>query len=126
MKKTITLGLIIASTIGLTCCKKNNTGGNAMVTAYVYHHDKPINIPTVYVKFGTKDLPNDPTNNYDLKLTASHENHVHIKNLRYGNYYIYAVGFDSTIMQTVTGGFPVTIKWKERRNEKDVNVPVTE
>lgn len=107
-------------------CKKGDTGGNATITAYVYHHDKPINLPTIYVKFDAKDLPKDPTTNYDLKLEGVHENHLHIKNLRYGNYYLYGVGFDSSIMLPVTGGVAVNIKWKDRRKEIDVNVPVTE
>ena len=126
MRKKLTFGLLIGLAIGWTSCKKGDTGGNATITTYVAHHDKPINLPTIYVKFDAKDLPNDPTNNYDLKVDGKHENHVHIKNLRYGNYYIYAVGYDSTIMQPVVGGVPVTIKWKDRRKETEVNVPVTE
>ena len=122
----IKLYIICILIIGLNCCKKGDIGGDATITAVVFHHAKPINLPTIYVKFDAKDLPKDPTNNYDLKLEGKHENHVHIKELRYGNYFIYGVGFDSTIMQTVTGGIPVTIKWKDRKKETQVNVAVTE
>ncbi len=120
--------LIILFLISLltTDCKKGDTGGDATVTAFVMHHSKAINFPTVYVKFDAKDLPSDPTTNYDLKLVGVDENHVHIKNLRYGNYYLYAVGFDSSIMLPVNGGIPLTINWKNRRNAVDVTVPVTE
>ncbi len=124
MKKLLFIAL--GFSLLTTDCKKGDTGGNATITAYVTHHGKAINIPTVYVKFDAKNLPSDPTNNYDLKIVGTHENHVHIKDIRYGNYYIYAVGFDSTIMLPVTGGIPVTIKWKDRRKEQDVDVPVTE
>jgi hypothetical protein len=123
MKKLV---LILSVSLLATFCKKGDTGGNANITAYVTHHGKAINLPTVYVKFDAKDLPKDPTTNYDLKLEGVHENHVHIKDLRYGNYYLYAVGYDSSIMLPVTGGIPVTIKWKERRSEKEVTIPVTE
>ena len=110
-----------------TSCKKNDTGGKATVTAYTAHHGKPINLPTIYVKFGAKDMPSDPTNNYDLKLQGVHENHIHIKDLRYGHYFIYATGFDSSIMLPVTGGVPIEIKWKDRKNNGiEIDVPVTE
>jgi len=125
MKKLVVL-IIVISTMLITNCKKGDTGGKATITAYVKHHDKPINLPTIYVKFDAKELPGDPTNNYDLKLEGKHENHLHIKELRYGNYYLYAVGFDSTIMLPVTGGIPVEIKWKDRNKEIVVDVPVTE
>src|SRR5687767_14366410 len=118
--------MLFAFAFTATQCKKNDTGGKATLTAYVAHHGQPINLPTIYVKFGAKDLPSDPTNNYDLKIEGKHENHVHIKDLRYGNYFIYATGFDSSIMLPVSGGVPVEIKWKERKKSADIQVPVTE
>lgn len=56
----------------------------------------------------------------------ANEEHVHIENLRYGHYFVYAVGYDSSIAQTVTGGIALKIKWKERKQELDLKVPVTE
>lgn len=110
----------------LAACKKGDTGGDATITAYVKHHDLPINFPTVYVKFDAKEMPPDPTNNYDMKLVGHHENHVHIEGLRYGNYYLYATGYDSTIMMPVSGGIPVRIKWSDRKKETEITIPVTE
>lgn len=107
-------------------CKKNGTGGDADVNVYVEHHHVAINYPTVYVKFNAKDLPSDPTNNYDLKIIGTHENHVKVSGLRPGNYYIYSTGFDNTIMQNVKGGRAIKIKWTERKKDIDVDVPVTE
>jgi hypothetical protein len=126
MKKINSL-IIIAVSVLIISCKKNNTGGECEVAAFPQHHGKSIYGATVYVKFGAKDLPNDPTSNYDLKVEGEpDEEHVHIKNLRYGHYYLYAVGYDSSIAQTVVGGLALKIKWKERKKEIDVNVPVTE
>jgi hypothetical protein len=44
--------------------------------------------------------------------------------LKKGNYYIYGVGFDSTINQVVTGGLNVKITKKDEMAE--VTLPVTE
>ncbi|HWY13434.1 MAG TPA: hypothetical protein VN026_19050 [Bacteroidia bacterium] len=108
-------------------CKKNNTGGECNITAFPQHHGKPIKGATVYVKFGAQDLPADPTNNYNLKITAlPDEDHANIKSLRYGKYYLYSVGFDSSIMLPVMGGISLNIKWAERKKAIDLNIPVTE
>jgi hypothetical protein len=124
MKKQIIFSLVIITLMLSYACKKSDSGGKATVTANVYHEGKPIAMPTVYVKFDATDPPKDPTNNYDLKIEAKHDNHVHIKELRYGNYYLYSVGFDSSIMRTVSGGVPLSIRWKDRNKEVDVNIHV--
>ena len=108
-------------------CKKNGSGGSAELTAYPQHHGKAIKGCTVYVKFGASDLPADPTNNYNLKIDGnSKEDHVHIKNLLYGKYYLYAVGYDSSIMAPVTGGIAAKIKYSQRKKETEINIAVTE
>jgi hypothetical protein len=126
MNKIIYL-IVIATAVIIISCKKSNTGGQCEVAAFPEHHGKSIYGATVYVKFGAKDLPNDPTSNYDLKIEGeANEEHVHIDGLRYGHYYLYAVGYDSAIAQAVTGGIALKIKWKERKQELDAKVPVTE
>jgi hypothetical protein len=125
MKRSIFL-LATAALFTIFSCKKSDTGGHAHIVAYTNHHGVAINFPTVYVKFGTKEKPSDPTNDYDMKLVGVHENHVHIDDLRYGDYYLYAVGFDSSIMLPVKGGVPVKIKWGQRHEETEVNIAVTE
>ena len=126
MKKIISL-ILIAAAIVIGSCKKNNTGGQCNIAAFPEHHGKSIYGATIYVKFGAKDLPGNPTSNYDLKIDGeANEEHVHINGLRYGHYYLYAVGYDSAIAQTVTGGIALKIKWKERKQELDVKVHVTE
>lgn len=127
MKKVISIGIILTTIVCNVACKKNNTGGQCEVAALPEHHGKSIYGATVYVKFGAKDLPSNPTTNYDLKIEGEpNEEHVHIEGLRYGNYFLYSVGYDSTISQVVTGGIAIKIKWKERKQEIDVKVPVTE
>ena len=58
----------------------------------------------------------DPTSNYDLKVEGEPtDNHVHIEDLRYGEYYLYAVGYYSSNSETVKDGIPVAIKWSQRK-----------
>jgi hypothetical protein len=126
MKKPayVIVSFIIAVSLS---CKKNNTGGQANVVAFPQHHSKPIYGATAYVKFGAKDLPPDPVNNFDLKVVGQgNEEQIHINGLRYGYYYLYAVGYDSSIKLPVTGGIAVHIKWSDRKKELDIQVPVTE
>ncbi len=39
---------------------------------------------------------------------------------------LYAVGYYSTIMQLVVGGTAIKIKWSERKDDVEVDVPVVE
>jgi hypothetical protein len=120
------LPLLLIFLLSHTSCKKNDTGGEAYITPYVYHHGTPVNHPTFYIKYGAKKAPSDPTNDYDEKIQGKHENHAHLKYLRYGYYYVYATGIDSTLMVAVAGGAAVHIKWKERRKETVVNIEAGE
>jgi hypothetical protein len=125
MRKFIKIILILLL-IQFISCKKNSEGGEAYITAYVTHSGNPVNHPTVYVKFGAKSQPSDPTNDYDIKQEGTHENHVHIKHLRYGNYYVYATGIDSVLQKNVSGGNAVKIKWKQRKLETETTIEASE
>lgn len=56
--KIIILAVII--TVGISSCKKGDTGGKAEIHAKISHHSSPINSSTVYVKFDTQELPANP------------------------------------------------------------------
>ena len=124
--KLILATLITASVTLISSCKKNDAGGNAEIHAKIFHGSTPmVGTTTLYVKFGAKTEPVEPTTNYDLKLNGEvDDNHVHVEDLRPGNYYLYAEAFDSTLMVPVKGGVATTIKWGERKKMKEVNVQV--
>ena len=123
MKKFFPL-LILA----LTSCVKEGPGGQVTLVAFPKHHSKPIPNAMVYIKYGTNDFPGTTTSAYDDSGVAVIEGtldpHYHFENLKKGKYYLYSVGYDSAIAQTVTGGIPVKINVKA--GEVDVVVPVTE
>lgn len=117
---SISCALIILMNIS---CKKNDEGGKAEIHALIYHGSTEIRNSTLYVKFGATSAPSDPTSDYDMKLNGeSGDNHVHIEELRRGDYYLYAVGMDTVTHQSVKGGSHVEIKWKDRKKLIEADV----
>ncbi len=128
MKKSFLAFIVIAFVF--VACKKNQTGGEAELSCTVAHHGKLIPASKIYIKYGAKESPGTDVSKYDAEYTTGiigeTRAHTHIHDLRYGNYYLYAIGYDSAISMPVSGGIPVSIKWKERKEEKEIEVPVTE
>lgn len=119
--------ILLSSILVLFSCKKEGTGGHATIAASPKHHEKSIKGAIVYVKFGAKELPGKTPSDYDLTIKGEpNEDHIHIEGLMWGDYYLYAVGYDSTLAQTVSGGIPVTIKRSEKKSELSIVIPVTE
>lgn len=113
--------------ITVVSCKKAGLGGDATIVAYPQHHGTPIKGATVYVKFNTEDFPGASPSNFDTRFTGMiDEDHVNCTGLNAGKYYLYAIGYDSTRSQNVSGGVPVKIKHKERKDDIIVYVPVSE
>ena len=126
MKKIFLISLLFCVSAGIISCKKAGLGGNATLVAFPKHHGEGIYGATVYVKFNSKDAAGD-LSNYDKAFVGEEkEDHVHLEGLKQGNYYCYAVGYDSSISQVVTGGGAFTIKHKDRKEEQDVDIAVTE
>ena len=125
MKKTIVLAFIAVMAGGLSC-KKNGTGGEATVAAITKHHDRAIPFSTVYIKYGAKEFPGTDVSKYDASQTTDKEGHTHFEKLRHGDYYFYGVGYDSVAQAVVKGGVGLQIKRKERKQEFELKVPVTE
>jgi len=118
--------LIFTGVFIFTSCKKNGTGGKADISATVIHHDHAIPFATVHIKYGAKDFPGTNTSNYDNHIQTDASGHADIKDLRYGDYYLYGTGYDSTIMETVSGGDHLNIKWSQRKKTIAFTVPVSE
>lgn len=121
---TITISMVLL----LVACKKNNTGGDVTIVATPQHHGEQVFAATAYITYKQKDQPSDPLTNYDLKIVGDPaEDHVHIKGMLPGDYYIYMTAYDSTEAITVMGGGHTKIKWKERKEaEIDAIIPVSE
>ncbi len=133
MKQNFSAGiLLIAMLACFTSCKKAGLEGDNIVAAYLQHHGKPIfshSSPnyrdTLYVKFNAVELPGTKPSDFDKVFIGEvGEDHVHIHGLQIGKYYLYGVGWDTTISQRVSGGIPIELK--QLTAETTIDVPVTE
>lgn len=118
----------IAAAFVIISCKKNGTGGDHTIAAFPKHHGVTIPNATVYIKYGATELPGKNASDFDDAKTAVKEGsgdaHAHFEGLLKGDYYIYSVGYDSTVSEMVSGG--VAVKLTGKSGEKDVEIPVTE
>ena len=107
----------------VSACTKEGFDGGSTITGKVAHHGARISYATVYIAFGAKELPGTLTTDFDASVLADSAGLYKIENLRKGDYYLYGLGYDSTISQTVRGGLRVTVGKNE---DKTVEVAVTE
>jgi hypothetical protein len=127
MKKVyIIIAVTTIFTLGISSCKKNGTGGESEISVWVKHHETLIPGATVYVKYGAMEFPGTDLSKYDVSkvcgISGHGAGHTHFKELLRGNYYLYAVGYDSTISKAVTGGLYVKVKKNDDHIETDVAV----
>jgi hypothetical protein len=104
-------------------CTKEGTGGSSTVNGTVLHHSDPIPNCVVYIKYDAKEFPGTNTSLYDASVTADINAHYEFKGLRDGDYYLYGVGYDDGIAETVTGGIGVHLTYNKTTT---TNIPVTE
>ncbi len=116
--------LLLISLFIYASCTKPGLGGEAEIHIDVKHHSVLVPYTNVYIKYDAKEFPGDDLSKYDASITTNNMAHGHFGNLKKGNYYIYGVGFDSTINQTVTGGMKVKVSKKSEM--LDVTLQVTE
>jgi hypothetical protein len=129
-------GLFAICLLALGSCKRAGIDGDATLVITPKHHgniivNQPNYRDTVYVKFNAKDLPTDPTHDYDaIFVGEAGEGHVHCAGLHTGTYFLYVTGWDPSanppLGQRVQGGMSVKIKYKERKQEISLDIPVTE
>ncbi|MBK8847829.1 MAG: hypothetical protein IPO27_15310 [Bacteroidetes bacterium] len=141
MKKTFlkTLTFILLTMTVYNACKPKEdceAGGDGALTLMVklQHHgvtiyNQPTYKDTVYFVFNTQEAPALNSNlipvRYDKMIVGTGtEDHVHVTNMKCGNYYIYAAGLDTAGPYRVTGGIPFSTE--ETTGEISVIVPVTE
>ena len=126
--KRVRFSALIVSILAFTACKKNGTGGDNSIAAFPKHHGTSIPNATVYIKYGATDLPGVNASDFDDSKIAVKEGssavHAHFEGLLKGDYFIYAVGFDSSINEAVSGG--IAVKVTSKAGEKDVDIAVTE
>lgn len=102
------------------------TGGQVTIVAFPKHHGKSVRPYSIYVKFNSKELPGISPASFDLTITAdTTEDHIEVKNLKCGDYYIYMNGYDTSAKESVKGGIPYSII-ESATGELAIDIPVTE
>ena len=116
--------ILLCSILLLISCKKEGTGGKASITGLVKHH--ALNVPgaTVYIKYGATEFPGIDPSKYDANMTTGSDARFEFKNLKKGNYFLFSIGYDTAIFQTVKGGMPVELTSK--KEAKAADLPVVE
>lgn len=122
MKTTIRILLATLLLAAITSCKKEGTGGKASVTGRILHHSLPIPNATVYIKYGAQEFPGTDPSAYDANVTAGSDGKYSFAGLRKGNYYLFSMGYDAAISQTVRGGIPIRMQSKTENLTSDIPV----
>lgn len=104
-------------------CVEEGPGGTARIDGVTAHHADPIPNAKLYIQYGSLLSPGIDPDLYDDSTTSNSNAEFEFTGLQKGDYYVFGIGFDSAIGQTVRAGIPVSLKSGE---SADVIVPVTE
>ena len=127
MKKQLLYYFFLIIPFLLNSCCKGGSGGKATLNCSVFHHIKPIPGATVYIKYNATEFPGaDPSSYSDHQTASGASNSVTFTGLNCGDYFLYGVGFDSSLMVPVTGGIHFQIKYSDRKHTESTNIPITE
>ena len=132
MHTYIKIAVVLAAFIIVLSCNKEDekcvagSGGNITLVLFPKHHNKSVRPYSAWVKYNTQNAPGTTAADYDLVVSAdTTEDHIHLANMKCGEYYIYMNGYDTAIKEAVKGGIPYTVP-ENPTGEVDIDVPVTE
>lgn len=106
----------------LASCHKAGEGGKASISATVKHDDKIIPFAQVYIKYNVVDFPGNDMAVYEDNELADSNGNVVFDSLYKGDYYLYAIGYDTIANQNVYGGVYVEVAQKKEARQVDVLV----
>lgn len=112
---------------GLLACKQEaGSGGMARIRGQVQHHEAPIPFASVYIHYGSNDIPAAGLGGYQDSTSADAQGNYMFQNLRKGKYYLYSIGYDANWSppSTVFGGMPAQVY--QRKEDVILNIPVSE
>jgi len=116
--------LVFPVLLAASCTPEEGPGGTAKINGLAAHHSLPIPDTKIWIKYGTSESPGIDTQLYDDSTQAGQDGRFEFSGLQKGVYYLYGIGYDSTIDMPVTAGIPVVLA--EKGQVKEVLLPVTE
>lgn len=124
MSKSILLTVLFGAVLMLASCSQEGIGGKSTIAGYVNHHGEPIPNAKVFIKYGSEELPGTRATDFDDEtLATAADGYFEFQELQKGAYYLYAIGYDQTIFDSVFGGIPIVL---EKGDEREIEIPVTE
>ncbi|MDO9186308.1 MAG: hypothetical protein Q7W13_09880 [Bacteroidia bacterium] len=121
--KITLISISVFSVFAFSSCYKEGSGGKSGVNGNVSHHGHLVANAIVYIKYDAVEFPGADVSKYNASVTADANGHYEFKDLRKGVYYLYAVGYDNSIMETVTGGTGIKLKYNKATSS---DIPVLE
>lgn len=121
--KITLISISVFSVFAFSSCYKEGIGGKSGVNGNVSHHGHLVANAIVYIKYDAVEFPGADVSKYNASVTADANGHYEFKDLRKGVYYLYAVGYDNSIMETVTGGTGIKLKYNKTTSS---DIPVLE
>lgn len=128
--RPITSMLLLTTCTAISCTRSDDSnsgagkGGNATLSIVAQHHTVTKNITTckMYIKYNAQDAPAYYDDSVQCNIADSEAVGI-FSGLKTGNYYIYGLGYDTSVKQTVKGGMPYTIS---SETNQTINLAVTE
>ncbi len=99
----------------LVSCHKAGEGGKSSITATIKHNSKQIPFAQVYIKYDATEFPGTDMAVYEDNNIANASGVITFDTLYKGDYYLYAIGYDTVANTNVYGGVYVKLKSKEDR-----------
>lgn len=125
------MAVILLAVVFVACCKEG-LNGKATLEIRCTHHGELIKNhigwpDTVFIKYNSNTLPGEETSDFDTYVVGVEgEDKIVVENIKCGNYFLFAVGLDSTGPYRVKGGIPIKLKYSERKDVLPVEIPLTE
>ena len=134
MKLIRNIFLLLMMSALFIACKKNETSGSggvitgdARIEAQVMHHYWTVPNCKVYIKKNCATFPGRSPSLYDSFQTADNSGNVQFDKLGNATYFLYAVGWDPAMQDTVWGYQSVIVNNKPgETKDYSVTVPVSE
>ncbi|WP_276133965.1 hypothetical protein [Polluticoccus soli] len=123
---------ITALIFSSSCDKKDDCvagkGGDMSIVVFAVHNgDTLLNYAghpdTAFVKYNTATSPGTNPSNFDSYVVSeAGEDHIHLEDLKCGDYFVYRTAFDSAANKVYTGSMAVILP--ENGTEKDIYINV--
>ena len=118
------VGILALAALAVACEPEPGPGGKAEIRGVAAHHATVIPATRVFIKYDANESPGTLSSLYDDSTVAGSDGRFDFSELQRGVYYLYGIGWDSTIDQEVRAGMPVVLT--EKNEIEDVILPVTE